>query len=172
MSIRSRIADARYASIARRHGMQNSLRAHLEARSTGEISPSLAMAILEQESGNGANVFGHDNVVFPALWKGSAVTEDRYKTYKHNRDLHRWGMQGVGPMQLTWWEFQDEADRLGVAWKAKYNIKVGMKILATLIKQYGVRKGLAVYNGGATNPNYTYADQVLGKRSKWHKRFS
>jgi soluble lytic murein transglycosylase-like protein len=157
MSIRSRIADARYASIARRHGMQNSLRALLEARSTGEISPSLAMAILEQESGNGANVFGHDNVVFPALWKGAAVTED---------------MQGVGPMQLTWWEFQDEADRLGGAWKAKYNIKVGMEILATLIKQYGVRKGLAVYNGGATNPNYTYADQVLGKRSKWHKRFS
>jgi hypothetical protein len=168
---RQKLRDARYATIARRNGMQNSLRALWEARATGEISPSLAMAMLEQESGTGANVFGHDKVVFPESWKGTTVTEEKYKEYKRNRN-GRWGMQGVGPMQLTWWEFQDEADRLGGAWKPKYNIKVGMNVLAELIKKYGVRKGLAVYNGGATNPNYGYADQVLAKRSKWHKRFS
>ena len=35
----------------------------------------------------------------------------KYQEYKRRRP--RDGMQGVGPAQLTWFEFQDQADALG-----------------------------------------------------------
>lgn len=164
-TVRQQLADARYAHIARKYGMQNSLRTLWEARKLG-IGPSVAIAVLEQESG-GKNIFGHDPTIFVGAGK---VTKSKYLAYRRLRGHSL--MQGVGPMQLTWWEYQDEADRLGGCWKTKYNIRVGLMLLARLIDVYGERKGLAVYNGGATNPNYQYADQVLARKRKWHQRFT
>lgn len=164
-TVRQRARDLRYATIARRHGMQTSLRALWEAREIG-IAPSLALALSEQESW-GANIFGHDDSIFRGAGK---VTKEKYRRYKRERLLSgNRKMQGVGPLQLTWWEYQDEADRLGGCHKTKYNYQVGYRLLARLIKQHGLRKGLAVYNGGLVNPNWNYADQVLRKKSVWHK---
>jgi hypothetical protein len=135
------------------------------------------MALLGQESNGGHNVWGHDDTIFIGGYDaknhkhwGSEVTKAAYIEYKRQRGHSL--MQGVGPMQLTWWGYQDEADRLGGCWIPRYNIKVGFRVLANLIKLHGERKGLAVYNGGLANPNYHYADQVLLRKRNWHKRFT
>jgi hypothetical protein len=169
VSVRARARDLRYARIARKNGLANSLRALWVAREIG-ISPSLALALSEQES-NGENVFGHDDSIFRGAGK---VTQEKYRRYKKARLLSgNRKMQGVGPLQLTWWEYQDQADRLGGCWKTKFNFWVGYQLLDNLINQHrSVRKAMAIYNGGATNPNWTYADQVLAKRARWHKRLT
>jgi soluble lytic murein transglycosylase-like protein len=160
-------ADQRYASIAKDHGMSNSLRALWEARHYG-ISPSLALAILEQESG-GDNVFGHDPTIFIGA---GTVTADKYFEYRRQRRASgNRLMQGVGPMQLTWWEFQDGADRLGGCWIPKYNIRYGMKRLADLIDQYGTWEGVERYNGSGPNAEI-YRQQVKRKYDAWHDRLT
>jgi hypothetical protein len=78
-------------------------------------------------------------------------------------------MQGVGPLQLTWWEYQNRADLYGGCWKPKCNYRVGFRLLASLVKHHGERKGLAIYNGGLAHPNYEYASSVLDKKDKWHR---
>lgn len=166
MSIRSRRRVR--GAIARRHGMRNTLTALDEGRKAG-LSDSLSLALSEQES-RGFNIFGHDDSIFRGAGR---VTKEKYRQYKRARLLSgNRRMQGVGPLQLTWWEYQDEADRLGGAWKPRYNFRVGYRLLAKLIKQHGLRKALAVYNGGVTNPNWTYADQVLSKKAAWHRRLT
>jgi hypothetical protein len=164
MSVQTSASDLRYAIIARRHGMSNSLRALWEARKLG-INPSLALAVSQQES-DGKNVFGHDKTIFIGAGK---VTKQKYLNYKALRKATG-KMQGVGPLQLTWWEFQDAADKLGGCWKTKYNFQIGYGLLARLVKAHGKRKGLAIYNGGSARPNYMYADQVLAKEHIWHNR--
>ena len=164
-TVRERAADARYAVIGKRHGLQGSLRALWEARAAG-IKPSLALAMLEQESG-GRNVFGHDPTIFIGA---GAVTKEKYLRYRDAR--RRSGnrlMQGVGPMQLTWWEFQDGADRLGGCWIPKYNLRYGYRRLAQLIKSYGKHEGIKRYNGsGQAAENYKRS--VLIREQRWHER--
>lgn len=164
--VREAAADAKYAHIAKKYGMQNSLRAFWEARAAG-VSPALAMAMLEQESGDGANVFGHD----PTIFVGSGtVTKAKYLAYKRARIAsgnHR--MQGVGPLQLTWWSTQDAADKLGGCWIPKYNLRQGYRTLADNIKRYGMWEGVRHYNGSG-QASYVYRDRVEDKYAKWHKR--
>lgn len=160
-------ADYRYARIAKSHGMQNSLRIAWEARAAG-ISPALAYAMVEKESGNGRNVFGHDPTnSIPKSWMGTTVTKDKYLYYKSRRP--KYGMQGVGPLQLTWYEFQDRADRMGGCWVPKYNIRVGFQTLAGLIRQYGRWDGVRRYNGSGPDA-VAYRDSVKRLHDKWHKR--
>src|SRR4051812_2834819 len=119
-------------------GFQNSLRIVLEAKAA-KIPLSYALASVEKESGRGYNVFGHDAVRNPI--KGGAVTKERYLAYKKYRKQGL-GMQGVGPLQLTWWETQDQADALGGCWKPKYNLRVGLQMVAALIRAKGVFNGV------------------------------
>lgn len=160
---REAAADARYASIAKRYGMQNSLRALWEARDAG-VSPALAMAILEQES-SGHNVFGHD----PTIFKGAGeVTKAKYLRYREmRRDSGNRMMQGVGPMQLTWWAFQDGADRMGGTWVPKYNLRYGYRRLAALITEHGLWAGVQRYNGSG-EAAVRYRKAVESKYEKWH----
>src|SRR4051812_3506014 len=68
----------------------------------------LACALLEKESAGGHNVYGHDPTIFVGA---GAVSQSNYAEYKRRRVASRNHlMQGVGPCQLTWWEFQDAAD--------------------------------------------------------------
>lgn len=158
-------ADQRYASIAAKHGLENSLRALWEARHAG-INPSLALAVLEQESG-GRNVFGHD----PTIYIGAGtVTKAKYLAYRRARRLSgNRLMQGVGPLQLTWWEYQDGADRLGGCWVVKYNLRYGYGRLAALIRAYGTWEGTRRYNGNG-NASYRYKREVQDKQDVWHHR--
>ena len=154
--------DMQLAVRAKRAGANYSLRIVLEARRAG-IPVSLAFALVEQES-NFKNVFGHD----PTHHVGGDVTKARYAEYLRQRGkTGKGGMQGVGPTQLTWWEFQDVADALGGAWKPANNIRVGMWQLSRLIDQYGTREGIARYNGSGPKAD-AYAESVLKKQKRWH----
>ena len=159
---------------AKKYGMQNSLRIVVEARKAG-VPISLAFAVAEQETGTGRNVWGGD----PAPNGGTnglnnrTVTRARYAQYKRARGATgRGGMQGVGPYQLTWWEFQDAADRLGGCDVPRYNIQLALTHLGKLVKAYGTREGVKRYNGnGAAADRYQRnVNDVLAP--KWHRRLS
>jgi hypothetical protein len=154
------------------NGGEWGLRIVEEAREEG-ILVSMGCALVEQES-NFKNVWGHDrdsdgDIIWPGRPGDNYVTEDEYREYKRRRKASgNKRMQGCGLTQLTWWEFQDAADHEGGCWVPRYQCRIGFRLLASLIRRYGTRKGLAVYNGGAGNPNYLYADQVLRKQQHWH----
>jgi hypothetical protein len=162
------LRDFALARTAKKHGANYSLRIIMEARKAG-IPISLAFALIEQES-NFRNVFGHDPTdSIPDSWKGTEVTKNKYAHYKDRRTVH--GMQGVGPAQLTWWEYQDKADQRGGAWKPQHNISVAFEHLGSLIKSKGLREGIAAYNGSGPAAD-KYAEQVLQRQQKWHKRLT
>jgi hypothetical protein len=145
---------------ARRAGIVNPIIAYNEARRAG-LSYAVLCAVLEQESGGGHNVFGHDAVQNPV--KGGKVTKERYLSYKRYRKQGL-GMQGVGPMQLTYYGYQDLADQLGGCWKVQPNIRVGANKLAKDIHKYGLYGALKAYNGSDA-----YARQVMSRVRKWQR---
>ncbi len=125
--------DALLARKLRRNGVKHPRMTIAEARRVG-LPLSYALAFLEKESSGkdhdgsakiGLNLFGNDPVDNPV--KGGFVTEARYREYLRHRRAGR-GMQGVGPCQLTWWEFQDMADREGGCWKPDANMRVGFGV--------------------------------------------
>ena len=77
---------------------------------------------------------------------------------------------GVGPLQLTFLAFIEEANRDGGAWKPSVNIATGLGIIAANVKKHGVRGGLATYNAG--NPQSTkglaYAKEVTDRQDRIH----
>lgn len=142
----------------------NGIATHLLAAvATTKIPLSYALALVEKESGY-TNVFGHDAVRNPI--KGGRVTFVRYRGYLAYRK-RGWGCQGVGPVQLTYFAFQDEADRIGGCHKPYASMTVGFRLLKTLINQYGKEKGAASYNG--TGPAAeAYGRDWVKKQAKWH----
>ena len=138
-----------------------------EARRAG-IPISLGCALVEQESGF-RNVFGHDPVKTGQI-RGGKVTRLQYTRYKALRALGR-GMQGVGLTQLTWFGFQDEADRLGGCWKPTYQLRVGFRLLHDLIDKHGQADGIARYNGSGEAAE-RYSREVRAKQSRWHDRLT
>jgi hypothetical protein len=124
------------------------------------ISRSLALALVEHES-SFQNVFGHD----PSIYRGAGrVTRLKYARYRRLRGHTH--MQGVGPLQLTWWELQDEADRAGGCWVPRINIRIGLRHLDALITQYGRFHGLARYNGSGSAARQ-YAVDVDAGAKRW-----
>lgn len=162
------LRDLTLARRIKRYGGQNSLRVVLEARRAG-IPVSLLCAFLTQESGF-RNVFGSDPVSNPV--KGGPVTKARYLEYKRYRDAG-YGMQGVGPAQLTWKGFQDQADALGGCWVPKNNIRVGASLIASLLRQYKGNEHAAIarYNGTGAAAE-AYANSVLALQRIWHGRLT
>jgi len=159
--------DQELARKAKAKGADYSLRIVMEAR-RADIPVSLAFAVVEQESGF-QNIFGHDPTIFVGAGK---VTKAKYLDYKHARGTPGRRMQGVGPVQLTWWTFQDRADALGGCWIARNNIRVGFDHLGDLLRQYkgSMRSALAVYNAGNTGSaqGQRYASEVLKRQRRWH----
>src|SRR5690606_10722699 len=89
-----------------------------------------AVVLLQKESG-GRNVWGHDPVDTGGVYvKGSEVTREAYLEYKR-RNLPA---QGVGPCQLTYKPFQQQADDIGGCWDWRRNVTIGFRILAGYIK--------------------------------------
>jgi hypothetical protein len=158
---------------AKRHGARYSLRIVLEARRAG-IPISLGFAFIEQESGF-RNIWGSDRTASGECSGGicgnnqTVVTKARYLQYKKTRG--HLGMQGVGPAQLTWWEFQDAADKLGGCWVPKYNIRVAFGLIADLVKQHGMAKGIERYNG-AGDAAVRYSRSVRDRQANWHQRLT
>ncbi len=150
-------ADARRVATMKRSGIVMPLRTLLAARKA-KLPLSLACALLMQESGGGHNVFGHDPTIFAGAGE---VTKEKYLAYRRQRGTTR--MQGVGPVQLTWWELQDEADRRGGCWKPEINMLVGFERLAGLVR-HGLRDGVRMYNGSGRAAD-AYAKSLLGKQA-------
>lgn len=159
--------DVLAAARARRHGMRHSLKIAQEARLAG-VPYDLAYALVEQETGTGRNVFGHD----PTIYAGAGrVTKRRYLAYRRlRRESGNTLMQGVGLTQLTWWEFQDEADRHGGCWKPRVQLRVAFRRLRGLLGR-GESAGIAAYNGSGPAAT-TYSVSVRSRRRKWHRRLN
>lgn len=146
--------------------------AYEEAKRAG-LELAVLCAVLEQETGGGRNVYGHDrDSSGRIIWHGKAgtvvVTKKNYAEYKRFRD--RAGkppygrMQGVGPMQLTWYTYQDSADRQGGCWNPRANVRVGAGILARNVERSGLWAALRAYNGSSH-----YADEVMRRVMKWRR---
>lgn len=164
--------DLWLAAKAKRYGANYSLRIIWEARRAG-IPISLGFAMVEKES-DFRNVFGHDPTSsIPRSWMGTKVTRKKYLHYRANR-MRGLGMQGVGPTQLTWYEFQYQADRLGGCHIPRHNIRVGFGILADYYKD-AKRQGRSTraaieYAGKRYNGANAYGYDLYRVYSKWHRR--
>jgi len=139
------------------------------AESVG-LPVALAAAILEQESGGGRNVWGHDPVENRGIYvPGSPVTEATYRRYKIAADRGEIGRQGVGPMQLTGRDWQDAADRRGGCWDPAANMAAGFSGLVTLVNRFGLPAGVERYNGSGPAAE-RYRDMVLARYRVWVTR--
>lgn len=131
---------------------------------------ALAAAVLEQESGGGRNVWGHDPVENRGIYiPGSVVTEAAYRAYKRLADRGEIGRQGVGPMQLTGRDWQDAADARGGCWLPAANMAAGFAGLVTLTNRYGLPDGVRRYNGSGPAAE-KYRDSVLRRYRVWTDR--
>jgi len=130
---------------------------------------ALACALLEKESGGGRNVFGQDPTIFV---RAGEVTRAKYQEYKRQRDAGASKrMQGVGPCQLTWWEFQDAADREGGCWRPELNMRIGFRHLLALVAAHGEADGARRYNGSG-DAAVAYSRDLLAKRRAWEQRLA
>lgn len=158
-------ADKRYVKVARRRGCRPGLARLIIkwARFYG-VPLSLAFAVFEHESAF-RKVFGHD----PTIFVGAGfVTRALSKAYlRARRASGNRLMQGVGEGQLTWWETQDLAEKLGGLHTANGNVRVAIMTLAARIHEYGEAEGVARYNG--TGPAAaTYSREVRAGGHEWH----
>jgi len=117
------------------------------AKANGIVIPEIAMkasrwtrfpffatcATLQRESSGGMNVWGGDKSGLYEGHHGKIVTQESYRHYKIERVASgNTEMQGCGPMQLTWWELQDEADAYGGCYNPMSNVLTGVNFLSNL----------------------------------------
>lgn len=150
----------------------------VELAGAAKLDLACAAVLLVKESGGGRNVWGHDGVdPLGAYDKGGPVTRDNYAAYRRIRDLPgRKGAraQGCGPAQLTSWDIQELADRIGGCWDWRANVRTGFGVLARHIARYGERRGFVAYNGGpgalakpADHPAQRYGDDAVTRLARW-----
>jgi hypothetical protein len=132
------------------------------------IELAAAVTLLFMESDGGRNVWGHDRVLTEGIYTtGAPVTRDAYLRYKARRAVI--GSQGVGPTQLTWHGFQDQADAQGGCWVWEVNCRVGFTTLGGLIHRLGEQAGFAAYNGSGPNAQ-TYGQKAAARLTDWRAR--
>lgn len=146
--------------VAREHGILQPRLAWRASQAAG-LPYWAACAFLMQETSGGRNVWGHDPtwmVGFPVLNK------DTYSVYKTHRS--RFGSQGVGPMQLTYHAFQDQADSLGGCWDPYVNMVVGFGLIANYAETSTWREAARRYNGSGPAAE-AYADRMVERFKEW-----
>jgi hypothetical protein len=152
---------------ARRAGIVRPRRAFIEAARAG-IPFYVLCAFLEQETAGGHNIFGHDAMRCGSDIRGRRVTRRRYKRYLRKRGptcTSGCGCQGVGPLQITYYSLQDEADQLGGCWKPRINLRYGAMLLADYRKVLGSWHAAAARFNGSEE----YADRNDALRDKWEQ---
>lgn len=167
MSAVSALTVRKYAKIARKYGMNYAWTAVKEATDAG-LPASLGLALATQETTTARNIYGHDPVPNPAP-KGGHVTKANYLGIYLPARKRGLGMQGVGPLQLTWYATQDTADKLGGCWNPKYSFRVGYHTLAALIRVYGYVDGIRRYNGSGSRA-VAYSASVRRLAALWQGR--
>lgn len=143
----------------------------VELAAAAGLDLAAAAVVLLKESGGGNNVWGSDHVVIaPGTYTpGAVVTKPSYLAYKQAVLAGRAGRQGVGPMQLTWGGYQDQADALGGCWDWRSNVTVGFRALAGLIENNGLRSGFRHWNGAGPAAE-KYADDAVARYLVWRTR--
>jgi hypothetical protein len=155
--------DAPLVPKLRTLGIKMPIRMLIAAHNTA-IPPSLAASVLMQETSGGANIFGHDPTIFVGAGE---VTKAKYLAYKKQRGPKgEGGMQGVGPLQLTFFTLQNEADAKGGCWKPYVNMLVGFEHLADNIRRGGMHQGVKAYNGSGPDAE-KYATTVLSRTDEF-----
>lgn len=133
------------------------------------LKPQTAAALLTMETGNGRSVWGHDPVdTFGCYIRGNRVTKDNYRCYKKHRDSgsSHHDMQGCSSTQLTWWAFQNQADRLGGCWHPYYNMLVGFGLIRAYVNQGStLEQAFTRYNGSPI-----YGTRAMEWRREWARR--
>jgi hypothetical protein len=145
----------------------------IEISSRTGLPLALGCAILDQESGGGANIWGHDggaNVKTGGSYTpGATVTKEAYQRYRKLADAQVIIRQGVGPCQLTARSWQDAADARGGCWDPYANTLAGFTGLAALVNRYGLPDGIRRYNGSGEAAE-RYRDTVLARYRAWTDR--
>jgi hypothetical protein len=145
----------------------------VEISSQTGLPLALGCAILDQESGGGRNVWGHDggaNVKTGGSYTpGAPVTQEAYQRYRKLADANVIIRQGVGPMQLTARSWQDAADARGGCWDPYANTLAGFTGLVALVNRYGLPDGVRRYNGSGFAAE-AYRDKVLTRYRAWTDR--
>lgn len=152
------------------HHPESGIATHLlDACNKTGLPVSYGLALIEKESGF-RNVFGHDPTTsIPESWKGSKVTWVKYRYYKLRRGSR--GAQGVGPAQLTYPGYQDQADRHGGCHKPYPNMLVAFSALKANTDRLGKEKGAAAYNGSGPAA-VTYGQDFVRKQTAWHRKIT
>lgn len=153
--------------------------ATIVAAQAAKLPLPYACALLEKESAGGLNLWGHDPTIFVGGYDaahshayGSVVTQEAYRAYLRQRGPQgRGGMQGVGPCQLTWYSYQDQADTLGGCWLPVFNMTVGFRLLEANIARDGEQAGAAAYNGSGPAAE-AYGDDFVAKAAVWKARLA
>lgn len=149
------------------HGIRNP-QLVIETAQVAGLELAAAATMLEKESAGGQNVWGHDP---GASVKGGTVTRENYMAYRRSIELGRSGRQGCGPCQLTYGPLQDQADDLGGCWDPRFNLRVGFRHLAGLIRSHGLHDGFRRYNGSGSAA-VRYADDAMRKLGTWRARLA
>ena len=105
------------------------------------------------------NIIGHDP---GGPHPGERVTHEKVRDVLRARVSN-----GVGLTQLTYKPFIARAEELGGAHLPKYQLRVGFKVVADLVRQHGLVTGLARYNG-AGHAADAYSASVRARQDRWH----
>lgn len=141
-----------------------------EAAATG-LDLAGAAALVQKETG-GKNIYGHDPVATGGTYvRGGLVTRANYEAFRRWQRGGSGRMQGVGPVQLTYYSFQDQADALGGCWDPRWNLHVGFALLVSLQKAKGEWAGAKAYNGSGSAAD-AYANDWTAKRNQWRSRLA
>lgn len=127
---------------------------------------ALGFAMFDQESGFQV-IYGHDA---GGLNPGEKVTRENYHAFR--REVIRrqgGGANGVGLGQVTYWTYIRDHSGL---WKPRVQVYLATSILADLVHRLGEFTGTGAYNGGESNPNESYAREVLERANRWRPKLA
>lgn len=169
--IRRVAATVRLMNRMQRHNVKAPYLVIREAR-RANLGYAHALALLEKETGiPQRNVFGCDLGPRSSVpYCNQEVTKERVQALI--RHIRAGGASnGVGWTQLTYPPFIYQAERRGGAHKPKYQMRIGFRVLADHIRQYGPQDGAARYNGSGSAAE-EYGRDFVARAKRWHKRLS
>lgn len=156
------------ADILKKNGIVDNAETLVSAAKAVGIDLAIAAAFVERES-HGRNVFGSDPG--GAFSGGGVVTEAKYKQFTalvaagHTSN-------GVGPLQLTYFEYFPQAERQGLKlWVPYDNMVFGLRLikgyLGGSVSSNAINNAGQLYNSGHPGGAPEYGKDVAAKAARW-----
>lgn len=127
------------------------------------------MAAACELEGGGKNILGCDA---GAIDCNEPVTKESVKRLKAH--YHKTGISnGIGPMQITYFPFVEQAEAMGGAHIMRNSMTVGARYLNDLLNEYGYLNALEAYNDGNprfNDPNNPYEVKFAALHVEWRER--